>query len=451
MNGQDVIAGAARLLIGLPAVDCQDYPPALTRAARALYQARAPLQGGGSREPSPGELEELGRALQDLSEILDTEGRIKAATEAIGKIPGGANMLKHTRSERDGRQLNDVLDRRGTPDPSPDDLRAAQAEMAGSAETAAERRDWADELEELLARLTAEREQQPAPLHRPPATGTYTQPLDRVKMFPAVFDGRPIEGYTRSAVITDPRSPSKSGDTLELVLNYRDLLYRCPGTAAGPYYQRVYGACASLYQMPDLEAGIDYDNWFTLSEIWRKMGNTGKPTRKQLDRVYEALDAMSLIRITIPDGLEWIKDYLLTLRFKGCRIRGAFTADAVHIVQPPPLTKFFYKIKQFTEIPDEVMAVPGVNLTDGNIQLQDYLDIRIGAVKRKKRNRDRDKYKLIRWETLRKECPLADWTRGRRALTGAYNTLDLILGHYRDRDYIAGYDLTDRGIEIRPD
>ena len=157
MNGQDVIAGAARLLIGLPAVDCQDYPPALTRAARALYQARAPLQGGGSREPSPGELEELGRALQDLSEILDTEGRIKAATEAIGKIPGGANMLKHTRSERDGRQLNDVLDRRGTPDPSPDDLRAAQAEMAGSAETAAERRDWADELEELLARLTAER------------------------------------------------------------------------------------------------------------------------------------------------------------------------------------------------------------------------------------------------------------------------------------------------------
>lgn len=444
MNGQDVIAQAARALIGLPDVDCQDYSRVVTRAARVCYQALAPLQGGGSREPSPEEMEALGRALQDLSEILDTERRIQAVTEAIGKIPGGANILKFARTERDCRRLESVLDRRGTPDPSPDDLRAVQAEMAGSAETAAERRDWADEMEALLARLTADREQQPAPLHRPPATGTYAQPQDYGGLYSQIFDRRPIEGYTRSAVITDPRSNRR--DVLEVVLDYRDLLYRCLGTAAGPYCQRVYGACASLYRMPDPETGIPYDNWFTLTEIWRKMGNTGKPKQEQLDRVFKALYAMSTIRITIPDGLEWINDYLLTLKFKGCRIRGGFTADAVYIVQPPPLTKFFYKIKQFTEVPDEVMAVRGVNQTDANIQLQDYLNLRIGAAKHRPRD---ERNRIIKWETLRRECPLADWANGRKR--GGYKTLDLCLKHYRDCDFIAGYKLTDRGIEIRPE
>ena len=448
MNGQDVIARAARALICLPAVDCQDYPPALTRAAGACMQALAPSQGGGSREPSPEAIAELHSALQDLTEILDTEGRVKAATEAIGKIPGGDNRLETARIERNCRRVHDILDRRGTHDPSPDDLRAAREALAGSAETAAERRDWADELEALLARLTAEREQLPAPPRRPPVTGTYTQPLDHVKMFPAVFDGRPIEGYTRSAVIRDNRT--RGGGTLELALNYRDLLYRCAGTAAGPYYQRVYGACASLYHMPDLETGITYDNLFSLSEIWRKMGNTGKPRKDQLARVKHALDDMRRIIIKITDsaGRLIIDGYLLNLEFRGCRIRGGYTADAVDICRPPPLAWYFGKLKQFAEIPDKVMAVPGVNLTDVNMQLQDYLNLRIEAAKHRPRdNRNR----LIKWETLRRECPLADWANGRkRRDRGGYKTLDLCLKHYRDCDFIAGYDWTNRGIEIRP-
>lgn len=460
MNGQDVIAGAARLLIGLPAVDCQDYPRVLTRAAAACYQALAPRQGGGSREPSPDALEELGRALQDLTEIFNTEGRIKAATEAIGKIPGGDNRLETARIERDCRRVQDVLDRRGPPDPSPDDLRAAREALAGSAETAAERRDWADELEALLARLTAEREQLPAPLHRPPVTGTYTQPLDRVKMFPAVFDGRPIESYTRIAVVKDTRSPSDSGDMLELALNYRDLLYRCAGAEAGPYYQRVYCACASLYRMPDLETGIPYDNLFSLTEIWRKMGNTGKPRKDQLARVKHALDDMRRIIIQITDsaGRLIIDGYLLNLEFRGCRIRGGYTADAVDICRPPPLAWYFGKLKQCAEIPDEVMAVPGVNLTDVNMQLQDYLNLRIGSMKHdndtgnKHKHKTDDKWNRILWTTLRKECPLSDWKNGRKSLKrGGYKTLELCLKHYRKCDFIAGYALTDRGIEIRPE
>jgi hypothetical protein len=464
MNGQDVIAGAARALIGLPAEDCQDYPRALTRAARACYEALAPLQGGGSRKATPGELEALDRALQDLSEILDTERRIKVATEAIGKIPGGDNRLETARIERDCRRLESELDRRGTPDLPPDDLRAAREELAGSAETAAERRDWADELEALQARLTAERKQPPAPLQRPPATGTYTQPLDRVGLYTAVFNGRPIEGYTRIAVVKDTRSPSKSGDMLELALNYRELLYRCLGTGAGPYYQRVYSACASLYAMPDREAEIDYDTLFSLTEIWRKMGGTGKPRKDQLARVKHALDDMRRIIIKITDsaGRLIIDGYLLNLEFRGCRIRGGYTADAVDICRAPPLAWYFGRLKQDTQIPDEVMAVPGMKLTDANIQLQDYLNLRIVSMKhddddtgnkhKRKTGKTDDKWsRRILWTTLQENCPLADWTRGRRARRGAYHTLDLCLKHYRDCDFIAGYDWTDRGIEIRPD
>lgn len=461
MNGQDVIAGAARALIGLLAGDGQDYPRVLTRAAAACMQALAPLQEDRSRPPAPGEMDGLDRALQDLSEILDTERRVQAATEAISKIPGGDNRLETARIERDCRRLQDALDRRGTPDLPPDDLRAAREELAGSAETAAERRDWADELEELLARLTAERKQLPAPPHRPPATGTYTQPLDRVKMFPAVFDGRPIEGYTRIAVVKDTRSPSKSGDMLELALDYRDLLYRCAGAEVGPLYQRVYNACASLYAMPaDRETGIPYDNLFSLTEIWRKMGNTGKPRKDQLARVKHALDDMRRIIIKITDsaGRLIVDGYLLNLEFRGCRIRGGYTADAVDICRPPPLAWYFGKLKQCKEIPDEVMAVPGVNLTDVNMQLQDYLILRIVGMKpdndtgNKHKHKTDDKWNRILWETLRRECPLADWKNGRkRRDRGGYKTLDLCLKHYRDCDFIAGYDWTDRWIEIRPE
>lgn len=455
MNGQDVIAQAARVLIGLPAADCQEFPRAWTRAAAACMQALAQLQEDRGREPSPGVLEELGRALQDLTEIQHTEGRIKAAAEAISKIPGGDNRLETARIERNCRRVKDILDRRGPPDPSPDDLRAAREALAGSAETAAERRDWADELEALLARLTAEREQQPAPLHRPPATGTYTQPLDRVKMFPAVFDGGPIEGYTRIARVKDTRAPSKSGDMQELALNYRDLLYRCAGAVAGPYYQRVYSACASLYYMPDREAGITYDNLFSLTEIWHKMGGTGKPRKDQLARVKHALDDMRRIIIKITDsaGRLIIDGYLLNLEFRGCRIRGGYTADAVDICRPPPLAWYFGRLKQIAEIPDKVMAVPGMKLTDANIQLQDYLNLRIVSMKHdddtgnKHKHKTDDKRNRILWTTLRRECPLADWANGRRR--GGYKTLDLCLKHYRNCGYIAGYDLTDRGIEIR--
>ena len=444
MSGQDVIARVAEALIGLLAGDCQDYPRGRTQAARAGYQALAPLQGDRSREPTPGALEELGRALQDLTEIVAVERRIKAAAEAIGKIPGGANNIKIARTERDRRRVLDVLDRRGTHDPSPDDLQAAREELAGSAETAAERRDWADELEALLARLTAEREQLPAPLNRPPVTGTYTQVQDYGGLYSQIFDGHPIEGYTRRAAVTDPRSNRR--DELEVVLNYRELLYRFPGTAAGPYYQRVYGACASLYHMPDPETRIPYDNCFSLSEVWRKMGNTGKPVASQLDRVFEALYRMSTIRITIPDSAGRVSDeYLLNLKFKGSRTRSGYIADAVYIVDTPPLTRLFCAIKQYTQIPDEVMAVRGLSQTDGNLQLQDYLTIRIGTVKRRPRDR---RARLIKWETLRANNALADWARGRNK--GAYKALDLILKHYRDYGQIAGYTLTDRGIEIRP-
>lgn len=444
MNGQDVIAQAARALSGLLAGDGQDYPRVLTRAAAACMQALAPLREDRSRPPTPGEMDGLDRALQDLSEILDTERRVQAATEAISKIPGGDNRLETARIERDCRRLQDALDRRGTPDPSPDDLRAAREELAGSAETAAERRDWADELEELLARLTAEMEQPPTPKNRPPATGTYTQVQDYGGLYSQIFDGHPIEGYTRRAAVTDPRS--NRGDELAVILNYRDLLYRFPGTAAGPYYQRVYGACASLYHMPDPETGIPYDNCFSLTEIWRKMGNTGKPVSSQLDRVYEALRAMRTICITIPDSAGRVSDeYLLNLKFKGSRTRSGYIADAVYIVDPPPLARLFCAIKQYTQIPDEVMAVRGLSQTDGNIQLQDYLDLRIGTVKRRPRDR---RARLIKWETLRANNALADWARGRNK--GAYKALDLILKHYRDCGQIAGYTLTDRGIEIRP-
>ena len=108
-------------------------------------------------------------------------------------------------------------------------------------------------------------------------------------------------------------------------------------------------------------------------------------------------------------------------------------------------------------IPDEVMAVPGVKLTDANIQLQDYLNLRIGSMKHdddndtgnKHKHKTDDKWNRILWTTLRRECPLADWANGRRR--GGYKTLDLCLKHYRNCGYIAGYDWTGRGIEIRPE
>ena len=125
----------------------------------------------------------------------------------------------------------------------------------------------------------------------------------------------------------------------------RGLLCGYFGAEVGPYYKRVYDACASLYYgESDCETRIPYGSGvnFSLTEIWRKMGNTGEPTRKQLDRVYEALDAMRLIRITIVDALGPRNVYLLNLGFYGhgeeCSI------DGVIIHRPPPLAGCSEKI-----------------------------------------------------------------------------------------------------------
>ena len=127
----------------------------------------------------------------------------------------------------------------------------------------------------------------------------------------------------------------------------RDLLCGYFGTEAGPYYQRVYDACASLYRAPDPKTRIPYDNRFSLTEIWRRMGNAGEPTGEQLMRVYKALDAMRTIRITITDGAGSISnEYLLPLVFRGYRTRRGYIADGVDIVQPPPLAGYSGKACQ---------------------------------------------------------------------------------------------------------
>lgn len=128
----------------------------------------------------------------------------------------------------------------------------------------------------------------------------------------------------------------------------RDLLCGYFGTEAGPYYQRVYDACASLYRAPDPKTGITYDNLFSLTEIWRRMGNAGEPTEEQLMRVYKALDAMRTIIIKITDsaGRLIIDGYLLNLEFRGYRTRRGYIADGVDIVQPPPLAGYSGKACQ---------------------------------------------------------------------------------------------------------
>lgn len=127
----------------------------------------------------------------------------------------------------------------------------------------------------------------------------------------------------------------------------RDLLCGYFGTEAGPYYQRVYDACASLYRAPDPKTRIPRDNLFSLTEIWRRMGNAGEPTEEQLMRVYKALDAMRTIRITIEDRVGLLRnEYLLPLVFRGYRTRRGYIADGVDIVQPPPLAGYSGKACQ---------------------------------------------------------------------------------------------------------
>lgn len=124
----------------------------------------------------------------------------------------------------------------------------------------------------------------------------------------------------------------------------RDLLCGYFGAEAGSYYQRVYDACTSLYRgESDCETRGIYgcDVAFSLTEIWRRMGNAGEPTGEQLARVYEALDAMRLIRITITDddGLP-SNVYLLNLGFYGHQVHGECSIDGVIMHRPPPLAGY---------------------------------------------------------------------------------------------------------------
>lgn len=207
-----------------------------------------------------------------------------------------------------------------------------------------------------------------------------------------------------------------------------------------PYDQRVYLAVAALYNRGN--------SIITNSEIYKAMGNSNRPSKKDIDKIKQSVTKMAMAWLSI-DNSEEIKagykyeafgydsNLLAIERLHGTfYINGAAVKDPIHVFREPPLVTFARQRKQLTTFDISVLDTP-VYKTDENIMIENYFLDAITAIKGKRRN------SKVLFSTLYKAADI----KGKQ-IQRAPGKIIKILDHYIKCGLIAGYIMEKDGIEI---
>jgi hypothetical protein len=208
----------------------------------------------------------------------------------------------------------------------------------------------------------------------------------------------------------------------------------------GPFDERCYEASAAIYN-----AG---DEYMTASKIYQAMGNTGRPSTKDIQKINESLDKMQAAHITIDNEkeIEVNKHYarfpydgpLLPFERRSAIINNVLVDSAIHLFREPPLINFARtRGKQFTTVGMAVLESP-ISKTPANLLMDNYLLKEISRIKSGKRNR-----KML-YTTIFEKCHVTGATPRRRAK----ETLFRYLNHYKQTGFIKGYSELKDGISI---
>ena len=205
-----------------------------------------------------------------------------------------------------------------------------------------------------------------------------------------------------------------------------------------PFDKRVYIAVAALYN-----AG---NNYITLTQIFYAMGNTGKPSKNQLEKISESVTKMQGANIFIDNIQEseaynylrfHYKGYLLPIEITTATINGQLAESAIRILREPPMMTFAKQRKQITTITVKVLQSP-ISKTDANLLIDDYLIERIGRAKRGGQS-----CKIL-YDTLYENTQIITTKQRQRAP----EKIKTYLEHYKSCGLIEDFQMLNDGIKI---
>lgn len=208
-----------------------------------------------------------------------------------------------------------------------------------------------------------------------------------------------------------------------------------------PFDKRVYIAVSALFN-----AGNDI---ITATQVYYAMGNTGKPSTNQIEKIDAALSKMTGAKITLDNAQEAeatkgkyphfkYDGSLLPIEKITAIVNGQVSESAIHIFREPPLMTFAKERKQVTTIDVALLQSP-VSKTDANLLIDDYLIDRISKAKNGKGNSCRILYK-----TLYEHADIK--TRNQR--TRAPEKIDKYLSYYQQQGFIKRYETDKDGITV---
>ena len=197
-----------------------------------------------------------------------------------------------------------------------------------------------------------------------------------------------------------------------------------------PFDKRVYIAVSALFN-----AG---NNVITLTQIHYAMGNSKRPNKTQLQKIYDSVRKMTGARVYVnnEDEAKVYTNYpvfkyegsLLPLESLSAIVNGQLTNAAIHIFREPPIVSFARQRNQLTTVKTSLLDSP-ISKTNGNLAIDDYLIERIARAKNGKQP-----CKIL-YSTICKRANLTTPKQRQRVP----ETVKRYLDHYKKDGYIKGY------------
>ena len=263
-------------------------------------------------------------------------------------------------------------------------------------------------------------------------------PLDKVNS--TLWYGFPVGEVKDLKAESDKDSRKGKQASILLLLDFAALNGVSISRELTVYDKWVWNACANLK-----EQGNDV---ITAEQIYKAMGNTGKPNAKIKEKIMESVETISRARVTIDTTeehelypkYERIKATFPLLATETCTAyaRGQIVESAIKIIDAPKLFAFAENRQQVTRLPLNVLDSP-VSKTGDNLLLSDYLLTRIS----KMRN---SKYitRTILLDTIYQKCGIDSRMKKSRLP----EKIERILNHYKELEWIKDFKITEREIEI---
>lgn len=207
-----------------------------------------------------------------------------------------------------------------------------------------------------------------------------------------------------------------------------------------------------------IAAGALFNNGypcFTIAQLYASMGNTGRPSAKDIKKINDSLTKMRAAIVYINNDDKDIKDMesefsvfpnyqrfrydgnLLPMERISAVVNGQTTDSAVRLFREPPLISFAKDRKQITTINRNVLESP-LSKTELHLKIEDYLIEQISHMKKGKIK------KRMLYETIFINADISE----RKQKTRAKEDITRYLDHYKQKDFIKDYQTDNEGITI---